>query len=122
MYYLKSYIYGHRIHQPCSLADSAQSRLIRPGYLAGRFFGHRSRISNKVYSQPLMMHGLTPCKYPVESISILSKFFSAYCARVLICFQAPVVAGNSFLHFPNDLCCVCIFGWLLLLSAPIHKF
>ena len=40
--------------------------LIRLSYLAGRFYGPKSRISRKVYSESLM-NALSPCEVHVES-------------------------------------------------------
>ena len=58
--------------------------------LVGRFYGHLSRISNKVYSEPLM-HDLSPCKGLIENFQILfmstwpsvTSFFLSYCLKVL---------------------------------------
>ena len=60
---LKSYVNGHRYG---SLVEPAKIRQIQLSCLADCFYGHQSRILNKVYSKPLM-HALSPCKGPVES-------------------------------------------------------
>ena len=63
---LKSYIEGHRNGQLWSLAEPAQSRPNGLRCQADRFYGLQSRISNKIYSEP-MMHALLSCEGPVES-------------------------------------------------------
>ena len=52
MFYLKSYIEGHRIHLLGSLADMANMDSIGLA-VAGGFFALQSRISNKIYSEPV---------------------------------------------------------------------
>ena len=54
------------------LAEPTQSWPNELGCLAGRFYGLHSRISNKIYSEPLM-HALSHCDGPAES------FFQFYC-------------------------------------------
>ena len=66
MFCLKSYIEGHRNGQLGSLAHSAWFWPVQLSCLAGCFYGLQSRISNKIYSEPLK-HALSPRKGPVES-------------------------------------------------------
>ena len=63
---LKSYINGHRNGLLGNLAESAKSGLVRLSCLAGRFYGLQSRISNKIYSEPLM-RALSARESPVKS-------------------------------------------------------
>ena len=46
--------------------------------LATRFYSHQSKISNKIYSEPLM-NALSPCKGPNKSFSVLFKVHQVCC-------------------------------------------
>ena len=59
---------GHRKSQLGSLAEPARSRPNGLSCLAGRFYGLQSRISNKIYSEPLK-HALSPCEGRIKSFS-----------------------------------------------------
>ena len=61
---LKSYLEGHRIHQPQSLAKSAKSRLDKVP--SCWILGLQSWTSNEVYNETLM-HSLSPCEGLTES-------------------------------------------------------
>ena len=54
---------GHRNGQLDSLAELTTSRPNGLSCLAGRFYGLQSKISNKMYSEPLK-HALSPRKGP----------------------------------------------------------
>ena len=62
---LKSYIYGHEIHQLGSLDRSLLIGLNGLSWLASGFYGHRSRISNKMNFEPLR-HTLSTYEGPIE--------------------------------------------------------
>ena len=40
---------------------------VRDGRVAGGFYGLQSKVSSKIYSEP-MMHALSPWEGPVENI------------------------------------------------------
>ena len=63
---LKSQIKNHRNDQQGILAQPARYRPNQLSYLAGRFYGHQSRISDKTFSESLM-HTLSSHEGPIES-------------------------------------------------------
>ena len=73
--YLNSLIEGHRIHQLGSAVGWACVWL-NFAKLADGFYDLKSRISCKIYSEPLK-HALSPYKGPVESIlNFIQNFFN----------------------------------------------
>ena len=58
---------GHRNGQLGSSADLGWIGPVGLSCLAGRFYGLQSRISNKMYFEPLK-HALSPREGPVESL------------------------------------------------------
>ena len=67
VFFQKSYMHCHEIHQLGSFANFAWLRLIWLSCQACEFYGHTSRISSIIYFEPLM-DTLSPCKDPIESI------------------------------------------------------
>ena len=98
MSYLKSKIEGHRFHQlNCAV---------------GRSYGLQSKVSNKIYSEPLK-HALSPHKGPIESFSILSKVHSEHCAIANHCRIQTSAWNGSHVH----LC----FAWFQMqFNIPAH--
>ena len=83
------FLKGHENVKLSSLADAAQIMPVWLGCLAGRFYGLKSRISKKKYSEPLK-HTLLPCKVPLKAFSILFKGHWACCDKEYSSFPSPI--------------------------------